>query len=213
MEFNEITNAPINEAYKALRTNLQFCGFIKKFKTLAVVSANPGEGKTTTVTNLAVVTAKSGIKVLVINADLRKASYAKGLSNYISGFADLKEIIIPSKIENLSYIDSGSKPPNPTELLNSKIFSDLVSELKVVYDIIIIDTPALGSVIDGAIVASITEGTLIVTSPNKVSFSEFERLKTQLGKAKANIIGVTMNNIPKDEYRKYYNRYYDMIEL
>ncbi|MDP4179704.1 MAG: CpsD/CapB family tyrosine-protein kinase [Bacillota bacterium] len=213
MDFREITSAPINEAYKGLRTNLQFLGYIKKIKTLSVISFNPGEGKTATVSNLAVVTAKSGIKVLVINADLRKASYEKGLSNYISGFAALKEIILPSKIDNLSYIDSGSRPPNPTELLNSKVFSDLILEVRDRYDIVIFDTPALGSVIDGAIVASQTDGTLIVAAANKLGFDELERLKIQLGKAKANILGVVMTQIPKDEYRKYYNRYVDMIDI
>lgn len=145
-------NSPVEEAYKVLRTNIQFCGVDKKIKTVAITSCNPGEGKSTTAINLSVSFARSGKKVLLIDADLRKpmamkrlgSNFNSGLSNYITRFAKLEEIMNTTNIENLTYIPCGPKPPNPAELLGTQVFSDFLKDMEERFYIIIIDTPPLG---------------------------------------------------------------------
>ena len=123
-------NTPVEEAYKVLRTNIQFCSLEGKLKTLAISSCAPGEGKTTTSINLAISLAKSGARVLLIDADLRKPMMLKhissvnpkGLSNLISETATLDEVISSTNVENLHLIACGPKPPNPAELLGTQKF-------------------------------------------------------------------------------------------
>lgn len=215
----ERLNTPAEEAYRVLRTNIQFCGVDKQLKTLAITSCSPGEGKTTTAINLSISMAKSGKKTLLMDADLRKPMINKrfgginssGVSNWIAGNATLDEIIKSSNIENLYLIDSGPKPPNPAELLASPRFGELLKELSEKFDMVIIDTPPLGNVIDSALVSACADGTLLLVKAKTVDYRTALKVKEQLEKANARIIGVVLNNIKKSDYGSYrnYYRYYE----
>jgi len=214
-EINTNLNEAIEEAYKVLRTNIQFCQFDKKIKTITVTSYSPGEGKTTTSLNLAISMAKSGMNVLLIDADLRKPMALKvlgrndfkGLSNYILGRTELDEIINQTNIEGFQFITCGIKPINPTELLGSVRFRELLTKVKSQYDMVIIDTPPLGSVIDCAIIAAQTDGTIIVIEQNAVRLDNAIQVREQLKKVNARILGVVLNKVSKSDYRNYFSGY------
>ena len=162
-------NPPVEEAFKVLRTNLQFCSAEKKLRTLTIVSSSPKEGKTSVAINLAISTARSGQKVILVDADLRKPMLIKrlggkdfvGLSSFLAGEVSLSEAICTTSIDNLHYLSCGPKPKNPTELIASPAFSSFIKAIEEFYDMVIIDTSTLGSVIDAAIIASQTDGTII----------------------------------------------------
>lgn len=208
-------NAPVEEAYKVLRTNIQFCNFNKGIKTMAITSCNPGEGKTTTAINLAISMAKSGMKVLLIDADLRKPMLMKhlggnndvGLSNLISGYSTTEEVINSTDVDNLYFIACGPKPPNPAELIGSSRFGELLKEAERKFDMVIIDTPPLGSVIDCAIISAQTDGTLIVIESKAIDYQNAQRVKEQLERANARILGVVLNKVSKSDYKNYYSYY------
>ncbi|MGI6776590.1 MAG: CpsD/CapB family tyrosine-protein kinase [Acetivibrionales bacterium] len=206
-------NNPAEEAYKVLRTNIQFYELDKKFKTLAITSYSPGEGKTTTAVYLAVSMAKSGEKVLLVDADMRKpvlmkqlaGSSYKGLSNILAGNAALDETVNATSVNGFNFITCGVKPPNPVEMLESQEFEKFLKSVSEKFDVVIIDTPPLGSVIDSAIIASKTDGVLIVIKPNIVRRENVEMVKEQLEKVNARILGVVLNNMSKQEYKSYYS--------
>lgn len=215
LNITEKLNVPVEEAYKVLRANIQFCGFNKKVKTLAITSCNPGEGKTTTAVNLSISMARAGMKVLLIDADLRKPMVMKrlgynnevGLSNLIAGYSTPEETITRTNTENFFYIACGPKPPNPAELISSSAFKEFLNQMESLYDIIIIDTPPLGAVIDCAVVSAQVDGTLIVIESNEVEYQQVLRVKEQLEKVGAGILGVVLNKIRKHQYKEYCNNY------
>jgi len=208
---------PVAEAIRSLRTNIQFCNTDKIVKTICVTSCVPNEGKSTTTINLAISMAEAGRKVLHIDADMRKpklykdvaAKHNVGLSNYLSGMVDLKDAINETNYENLHVILCGPKPPNPAELLDTERFRLMLTALKDEYDYIIIDTPPLGSMIDAAIVAAHTDGTIMLVEYNTVDYKKAQMVKEQLEKANARILGVIVNKIPRREYKQYYYHDYD----
>lgn len=212
-EIEENLNPPAEEAYRVLRTNILFCGITKPIKTLSLTSNKTGEGKTTTSVNLAVSVAKSGKKVLLVDADMRKSTThkhlddngAKGLSSLISGNATLDEVIIKTNIRDLYFIASGPKPPNAAELVGSSEFSRFVETVREQFDMVVIDTPPLGSVIDSAIIASQTDGSILVIETNSISYRNAVRMKEQLEKANARVLGVVLNKMNKSIYKNYYN--------
>ena len=159
---------PVEEAIRTLRTNIQFCNTDKLIKTICLTSCIPNEGKSVTTMNLAISMAGADKKVLHIDADMRKprqykdmkVKYNAGLSNYLSGMAECDEIISETNMENLQLILCGPKPPNPAELLGTARFKELLDTMAEKYDYVIIDTPPLGSMIDAAIIAAKTDGTI-----------------------------------------------------
>jgi capsular exopolysaccharide synthesis family protein len=205
----------VEEAIRTLRTNIQFCNTDKAVKTICLTSCVPNEGKSSISINLAVSMARDGKKVLHIDADMRKprtykdvtSRYNVGLSNYLSGMVELEDAIRATNIDNLDVIVCGPKPPNPAELLGTERFSQMLAVLKEKYDYVIIDTPPLGSMIDAAIVASQTDGTIMLIEYNTVDYKKAVMVKEQLEKANARILGVVINKIPRREYKQYY--YYD----
>lgn len=220
VSINKITkkNFQLEEAYKTLRSNIQFSG--SDIKVIGFTSSQPDEGKSSVSLNLAVSMAELGKKVMFIDGDLRKSVLLgryrinkpiKGLTHYLSGLNSLNQVIYSANVDNLHLIFSGQIPPNPSELLNDKIFSDLVSDLKKEYDYIIIDTPPLGAVIDAAIVAQNCDGMVLVMESNAISYKFAQKIKEQLDKTETKILGVVLNKVDMSNtgyYNKYYGKYY-----
>lgn len=206
------------EAYKSLRTNLQFCGEDKK--VIAITSCAPNEGKSSVTMNLAMSLAEAGKKVLLIDADLRKSVLVgrtkvkesiKGLTHYLSKQAALIEVICATNVKNMHIVYAGPVPPNPAELLGGKYFRELLSSLRKVYDYILVDTPPLGSVIDSAIIAEECDGSIMVIETGVISYRFAQDVKSQLEKSNCPILGVVLNKVDMSKqgyYGKYYGRYY-----
>lgn len=206
------------EAYKTLRTNLEFSG--KDVKVICLTSCVPNEGKTSTSFQLALSLAEAGKKTMLVDADMRKsvmlgrykASREKfGLSHYLSGQAALEEACCSTNVPNFYTVFAGPVPPNPSELLGSVNFQEMVETLCREYDYVIIDTPPLGSVIDGAIVARKCDGVVIVIEADTVSYKFARDVKGQLDKAGCRILGCVLNKVDikgNGYYSKYYGKYY-----
>ena len=221
---NSVSLAPgkedfrVREAYKTLRTNIQFCGF--DVKVIAITSCQPDEGKSSVSMNLAMSLAEAGKKVILIDADLRKSvmigrykinKSIKGLSHYLSGQNSLEEVVCGTNVDNLKIIFSGPVPPNPAELLGSRAFGELLGQLRSVSDYVIIDTPPLGSVIDSAVISQHCDGVALVVAANSDSYKFAQSVKDQLEKAGSRILGVILNKVDmsgNSYYGKYYGKYY-----
>ena len=203
------------EAYNALRTNIIFCG--ESIKTIAITSSFPNEGKSTVTRNLALNFAKAGKKVLFIDADMRKSvtigninvdGETLGLSHFLSGQADVNDVICKvSNSENLYAMLTGSFPPNPSELLSSKKFKDLIESMRNQFDYVIVDTPPVNAVIDAAIIASVCDGAIIVVGAGKTRNKAVRTTKAQLEKANCHILGAVLNGAQANR-DAYYNKYY-----
>lgn len=208
--------SPISEAYRTLRTNIEFSAFDEEIRVIMLTSAGPGEGKSTTAANLAVAFAQSDKKVIIIDADLRKPTlhhtFSKtnrwGLSNIIAGQASAKEVIAQTDIGNLDLLASGPIPPNPSELLASKRMSALLEELKQIYDIIIVDTPPALAVTDAQIMSTKCDGVVLVIDYGKVKREIAMKVKSNLEHVKARILGAVLNNIDRKNGESYYYYYY-----
>lgn len=211
----------VDESYKSLRTNLFFCGEDKK--VIAITSCTPNEGKSNVSFNLSVSLAQAGKRVLLIDADLRKSvmigkieseGELKGLSHYLSQQETLSNVVYSTNIPKFHLIYSGAVPPNPAELLGSVHFKQLLSSVRDVYDYIIIDTPPLGSVIDGAVIAEECDGSIMVIESGVISYRFAQEVKEQLERCNCPILGVVLNKVDMKEqryygkYGKYYGKYY-----
>ncbi len=197
------------EAYKVLRTNIQFCG--QDVRVIEITSCTENEGKTTVCLQLGRSLAELGKSVLVIDADMRKSVMAgrnsnavdvKGLSEYLTGMADLDEVIFATQYHMMNVMFSGKYPPNPVELLNGSLFSVLLKYARHAYDYVIIDTPPLGRVIDAAVIATACDGTLVVMG-NTVRRRLARDTIAQLEKSGSRILGVIRNEI-KRKAKGYY---------
>ena len=214
--------SPISESYRMLRTNLQFSSIDQELKTLMVTSSAPGEGKSTTVANLAVTCAQAGQTVLVMDADLRKPtmhhifslSNRWGMSSLLSGQCEMRDAMHATNIENLMVIPSGPIPPNPAEMLLSKKMAALLDELKESFDLIIIDTPPVIAVTDAQIMATRCDGCMLVVQAGKTKRELIARAKASLEQVNARILGVVLNNVDrkKNGYYNYYYYYYSSEE-
>jgi capsular exopolysaccharide synthesis family protein len=213
-----------NEAYKQIRTNIQFCG--SNIKVICITSSLPNEGKSIVSFNLAVSMAESGKRVIFIDADLRRSitigrykpdQAVLGLTHYLSGMSILEEILYETNIPNLDMVFTGPIPPNPAELLGNDIFNDLLDQLRLEYDYIIIDTPPLGSVIDSVIVAKQSDGVVLIIEANAISYKYIQRVKKQLEQGNCRILGAVLNKVNMNKgpyqyydkkYKRYDNKYY-----
>jgi capsular exopolysaccharide synthesis family protein len=208
--------SPISEAYRTLRTNVDFSAIDEPVKVIMLTSAGPGEGKSTTASNLAVAYAQSDKKTLLIDADLRKPtlhhtfvrSNRWGLTNIIAGQTKASEVICKTDINNLELLTSGPIPPNPSEILASKKMTALLEELKLAYDIIIIDTPPALAVTDAQIVATKCDGVILVIDSGKVKREVAMKVKASLEHVKARILGAVLNNLDRKNGESYYYYYY-----
>jgi capsular exopolysaccharide synthesis family protein len=212
--------SPISEAYRVLRTNLQFTGLDTPVKVIVVTSSGPSEGKTTTIANMAITFAQSGVKVLVIDGDLRKPKVNKlfrisnkfGFTNALTQPQNLSDFIQKSETEGLDILASGPIPPNPSELLGSNKMKVLLNTLKEIYDMILIDTPPVRMLTDAQILAALADGTIIVAASGQVTFEALKRAKELLLNVNANIIGVIVNKLERETNGYYYYTYYKHYE-
>ena len=206
----------IAESIKILRANLQFANVDGKLKTVMITSSVPGEGKSFTVSNLAVAFAWLNKKILLVDCDMRRGTQHKqfGVSNVlglsdllIDRSADYSKYIKNTSIENLDVITSGTVPPNPSELLSSQSFDKFVDEMKQEYDMIFFDLPPVTVVSDAQIVASKVDKTVIVTRIKVTPLEDLQKTKRMLENVNASIAGVVVNGV-KMAGKKYYGKYY-----
>lgn len=203
--------SPISEQFRTIRTNIQFTSSGKKrLQSMVVTSSGPGEGKSTMSANLAVVFAKAGQRVLLIDADLRNPSVFKtfrlhndyGLSTILSSTQNVMNAIQTTSINNLSVLTSGPIPPNPSELLGSVRTDQVVSELKQNYDIIIFDMPPVVDATDAQIMASKVDGTLLVIRDSVTNKESIAQAIELLNLVNANILGSVYNCEVQSKKRK-----------
>ena len=206
-----------NEAIKTLRTNLQFCG--NGIRVIMMTSSLPDEGKSDIAFALASSLTQIGKRTLLIDADIRKSVLVSryqleqevcGLSQYLSGQKGLDEIVYATSVENLHVVFAGPYSPNPAELLEEELFASMVKQMREQYDYVIIDTPPMGNLIDGAIVARQCDGAVMVVESGAVSYRLEQRVKNQLDKSGCRILGVVLNKMSMERsgyYSKYYGRY------
>lgn len=207
--------SPITEAYRTLRTNIQFASIDKTIKTIMVTSTGPAEGKSTSITNLAVVFAQADKKVLLIDADMRKPTIHHffilpnrvGLTNIIAGTAGIESALQTSTLPNLHIITSGPVPPNPAELLGSKRMETLIKELISEYDYILFDAPPVIAVSDAQILSQFMDGVLLVVNSGHTHREMAVKAKGLLENVNANVIGVVLNN-KEAKGEDYYYYYY-----
>jgi len=205
MEIVNNIDSHTEEAFSALRANIQFNCNKLKIQTLTVTSPSPNIGKTTIALNLAIAFAKTNIKVVLVDSDMRKPTIFKNLSQtikyglavYFQHKTPLDDILTQTNIPNLSYISCGPVPSRPAEIIASKEFTEFVDMLKDQFDMIIFDTPFLGNIVDSAIIASQTDATLLVVQIGLTSKKSFRQAKEQIEKANGNIIGVVANKVSK----------------
>jgi len=203
------------EAMKTLRTNLQFSG--KNYKTIVVTSTQPGEGKSNICFHLAVEMAKTGKKVLLVDADMRRSSYlsryeipekVNGLSQYLSGQVEkLNELVCKTNYENMYMILSGPYAPNPTEMLGDAQFEEMLKATRQVYDYVFVDAPPLGPIIDAAVIGQFCDGALMVIESDVVSYRACQKIKTQLEKSGCKWLGAVLNKVDTKGSRYYGSRY------
>lgn len=204
--------SPISEAYRTLRTNLQYAAADRDLQILMVTSAGPKEGKSTTIMNIAVTYAQSERKVILVDADLRKptAHYSfnlsnqKGLSHVLSGQASLREGVQHSPVPGLDILTSGPIPPNPSELLGTARMDALLEELRQTYDIVLIDTPPVLAVSDAQIVATKCDGVLLVVNARSGKRQYAVKARNALQFVQARIVGVTLNQTSQSDAGPYY---------
>ncbi|HEV9577049.1 TPA: capsular polysaccharide biosynthesis protein Cps4D [Streptococcus pneumoniae] len=190
------------EYYNALCTNIQLSG--DKLKVISVTSVNPGEGKTTTSINIAWSFARAGYKTLLIDGDTRNSvmlgvfksrEKITGLTEFLSGTADLSHGLCDTNIENLFVVQSGSVSPNPIALLQSKNFNDMIETLRKYFDYIIIDTPPIGIVIDAAIITQKCDASILVTATGEANKRDIQKAKQQLKQTGKLFLGVVLNKL------------------
>ncbi len=193
----------ISEVYRLLRTKIPFFSKDQELKTVMVTSSQPGEGKTTTISNLAVTYAQEGKKVLLIDADMRKPSLHRvfsqinhqGLSSLLTGHSSIQESVQETSIDNLWLLPSGPVPANPSELIDSSGMRELLHQIKDQYDVILVDTPSVLSVSDSVIVSALCDGVIMVAATGKVKKDHLKKAKEQLDHVNARMLGIVLNRV------------------
>ena len=200
------------EYYNALCTNIQLSG--DKLKVISVTSVNPGEGKSTTSINIAWSFARAGYKTLLIDGDIRNSVMSgvfksrekiTGLTEFLSGTTDLSHGLCDTNIENLFVVQSGSVSPNPTALLQSKNFNDMIETLRKYFDYIIVDTAPIGIVIDAVIITQKCDASILVVEAGLAKRREVQKAKSQLEQTGKPFLGVVLNkfDVQREKYGSY----------
>jgi non-specific protein-tyrosine kinase len=207
--------SPIAEAYRTLRTSIQFSSLDNPIRTLLVTSASPGDGKSTTLANLAIVTAEAGYRVIAVDCDLRRPTLHRifGLSNergLTSVILDEHLAEFPLQetgVQGLQLLASGPLPPNPSELLGSQRMARVIAQLKEMADLVLFDSPPVVVVTDAAVLAARLDGVVLVVSAGRTRRDMARRAKAQIEKVNARLLGVVLNNVRVDgEMVKYYGQ-------
>ena len=206
------------EGYRIMRTNIEFNRKSPDAKTITMVSGGAGEGKSTTLNNLAFTFASGGYRTLIVDADLRRPSQhrffgvsnEKGLTDYLTTDIPLDDLVLDTSVENLSFMPSGRLPIDAVGILNSQRMIDLINEVKKSFDIVFFDSPPILGVSDASVVASAVDMTIVVVQHRRFPRAMLQRVKKGLINVGANIIGCVLNNTDTrhDEYYEYYTSYY-----
>ncbi len=218
MLHTERGDSPDAEAYRILRTNIEFNRKSPQANTISFVSGGPGEGKSTTLANLAFICAQGGYSTLIVDADLRRPvqhelfglSNNEGLTNYLTTELPLSDVIVPTKVENLVLLPSGALPSDAVGILNSQRMSDMIAELKLHYDIIFFDSPPMLGVSDASVIASEVDQTIIVVQHRRFPRTMLSRVKQAILGVGGTVLGVVLNNVDlkHDQNYYYYTNYY-----
>lgn len=208
--------SPRAESFRQLRTNLQFANVAGHAKTVLVTSSLPGEGKSTTATNLAISLAQAGQSVCLIDADLRRPMVNEylglernaGLTTALIGSVDINELLQPWGEATLYVLTSGQIPPNPSELLGSQEMKHLITRLEQAFDAVVIDAPPLLPVTDAAVLSQHVGGVVLVVGVQKLKRHELEKSLDALDLVGANLLGVVLNRLPAKGPDSYEYGYY-----
>lgn len=199
------------EAYRSLRTNIQYSSFDKEYKTILVTSSNPGEGKSTTAGNLALTLAEGEARVLIVDCDMRKPSVHKNFR--VTNTYGISDVLLQKKKvmevahkynENLYIITAGKIPPNPAEMIASKAMTLFLEEMKEHFDYIVLDTPPVQAVADSQILSTKVDGTLFVVRAGVTKKDEVQSAISALKKVNANIIGTVLHAVDNSTNKYYY---------
>ena len=208
------------EAFRTLRTNIQFSSLDDELKSIVVTSSGPGEGKSTVMSNLAITMAQSGKRVILVDCDLRKPSIHKkmgvtnsiGLTNILVQNILKEDCIVESPVQNLYILTSGPVPPNPAELVGTKKMKDFIEELKKEFDMVLIDAPPVLAVTDAQILSTMADGVIFVAAYGQAQKMALADAKQMIDKVGGKVIGIVFNKVPEEVsgyYGKYYKGYYD----
>ena len=217
----ETMRSPFAEAYRALRANISFSSIDEQVRTVAVTSAAPGEGKTTTAINLAIIMAQAYPRVLLVDADFRRPSVHQmlgawpatpnsarvGLSNVIVGSAKLDDVVLETQFEHLGLVSAGAIPPNPNELLGSRRMASVMKELTEMADVVLIDTPPCLLYSDAFVISHLVDGVLYVLRAGGQNKAAQRRVQRQLQQSKARLLGVVFNGVDVQDGSSAYDYY------
>ena len=206
----------ISEQYRTIRTNIEYSNVDQDKKTILVTSSDKNEGKTTTVSNLAVSFANLNKKILLIDCDLRNASIHKmfrlnniyGLTDILAKDRAVDKCIQETELENLYVLTAGAIPPNQAEILSSEKMKNLIEDLKNIYDYIFIDTPPIGLVTDAGALSSFIDGVVLVVKSESIEKKYLEETKKKLDAVDARILGAILNSYKSEQKDYDYYSYY-----
>lgn len=208
--------SPVSEAYRTLRTNIQYAKADSPIRSFLVTSSGPGEGKSTTVANLAITFAQMGTRTLLVDTDLRRPvlhgifgqSRNDGLTNILVGRTMLQQALKQTQVDNLFLVTSGTLPPNPSELLTSNMMDQFLNEANTQFDIVLLDTPPVIAVTDAAVLSRKVDGVVLVMRSAQTERDTIVRCRALLEKVNAKVLGVMVNGLHSDNmYGSYYNYY------
>jgi polysaccharide biosynthesis transport protein len=214
----ETGDSPDAEAYRILRTNIEFNRKTPEANSISIASGGPGEGKSTTVSNLGYISAQGGYNTLIVDADLRRPvqhlhfdlDNKTGLTNYLTSDLKLEDVIRPTALQNLFVLTSGGLPSDAVGILNSQRMSDMIAELKMRYDFIILDSPPMLGVSDASVISSEVDQTIIVVQHRRFPRAMLTRVKQAIVGVGGTVLGVVLNNVDlrHDQNYYYYTNYY-----
>lgn len=210
--------SPDAEAYRILRTNIEFNRKNPEYNAITIVSGGAGEGKSTTLVNLAYICAQGGYTTLMIDADLRRPKLhtffdinnSVGLTNFLTTELMLEDVILQTPVDNLYFMPSGTLPVDAAGILNSRRMSELIQDVKQRFDLVLVDSPPILGVSDASVLASEVDLTMIVVQHRKMPRNMLIRVKQAVENVGGNVIGVVLNNVDlrSDSQYQYYTNYY-----
>lgn len=199
------------EAYRTLRTNIQYSSFDKEYRTIVVTSSEPGEGKTITSGNLALALAQGESKVLLVDCDMRKPSVHKhfkisnenGLTDLLLHKKTMEQVMVKYN-ENLTIVAAGRVSPNPSEMLGSRAMGIFLEEMKEHFDYVVMDTPPLGAVTDAQVLSTKVDGTILVVKAGATKKDVVMNSVNLIKKVNGNLIGTVLNGVEQSKNKYYY---------